>query len=161
VTIECVSSGQNDMRWCTYTRCCLLAVTAEDSIVFTRWCQRAHPTTILFLEPAWVSPLNGISVCSAVFWITHPGRRAGMFQSYSTGSDNVHPGLTDGVNVRQHAKFMKTGRTVAVRHLGLIVCLFGPPMRTQDLSMASKMPTTLPKRLNSASYNIMKIWKMQ
>jgi len=31
--------------------CCLLAGTAEGSIVFTRLRQCAHPTSTLFLEP--------------------------------------------------------------------------------------------------------------
>jgi len=55
---------------CTYcrtsTRCCLLAGTAEGSIVFSRLRQCASPTNTLFLEPAWVSPLNGFSSDSAV-----------------------------------------------------------------------------------------------
>ena len=41
--------------------------TTEGSIVFTGWRQCAHPSNTLFLEPALVSPLNGISIGSAVF----------------------------------------------------------------------------------------------
>jgi len=49
--------------------CCLLGGT----VVFTRWHQCAHPTNILFLEPARVSPLNGILIGSAVFGQPTPG----------------------------------------------------------------------------------------
>ena len=74
-------SGKSDRRYCvctrcrTCTRCCLLAGTSEGSLVFTGLRQCAHPTNTLFLEPAWVSPLNSISISSAVFALpTHWSR---------------------------------------------------------------------------------------
>ena len=82
VTFNCISSRQRDRHCCTCThwqtcmRCCLLAGSAEDSIIFTRWRQcAAHPTNALFLQPALVSPLNGISIRPAVFALpTHWSR---------------------------------------------------------------------------------------
>jgi len=82
VTFNCISSRQRDRHcctcthWRTCTRCCLLAGSAEDSIIFTRWRQcAAHPTNALFLQPALVSPLNGISIRPAVFALpTHWSR---------------------------------------------------------------------------------------
>jgi len=47
-------------------RCFLLAGTSEGSVVFTRWHQCAQLNGICFHEPAWVSPLNNISIRSAV-----------------------------------------------------------------------------------------------
>jgi len=49
--------------------------TAEGSTIFTRWRQCAHPINTLFLKPTWVSPLNSISISSAIFVLpTHWSR---------------------------------------------------------------------------------------
>ena len=55
------------MCYRTCARCFLLVGTAEGSIVFTRWRQYAHPTNMLFLESAWISPLNSVSIGLAIF----------------------------------------------------------------------------------------------
>jgi len=72
----------------TFTRCCLLHVDGgtEGSVVFTMWRQCAHPTNstnTLFLHSASVSPLNVVSIGSAVFallthWFRPPTGRAGF-----------------------------------------------------------------------------------
>jgi len=54
---------------------------AEGSVVFTRLRQSAHPTNALFLKPACVSSLKGISIGSAVFalpthWFRPPRKEA-------------------------------------------------------------------------------------
>jgi len=78
------SSRQMDRTCCicmhcwTCMCCWLLAGTAESTIIFIRWCQCAHPTNTLFLEPVQVSPLNDISIDSAVFEQPTPGCRAHM-----------------------------------------------------------------------------------
>jgi len=43
-----------------------VAGTAERSVIFTRWCQCAHPTIHCSLSPR-VGPLNGILIVLAVF----------------------------------------------------------------------------------------------
>jgi len=55
--------------------------------------QVAHPSKTLFLESAWVSRLNGISVGSGVFEQPTPGRRALMVQSHLPADANVIPQL--------------------------------------------------------------------
>ena len=60
------------MHCWTCTHYCLLAGAAEGSVIFTRLRQCAYPTNTLFLEPAWVSPVNSISISWAVFRTTHP-----------------------------------------------------------------------------------------
>ena len=80
----------------TSTRCCPLAGTAEGSIVFTRFRQCAHATNTLFLEPARVSPLNGISIGSTVFaLLIHWCRPRGKGATFGSACIGPSPSRTD------------------------------------------------------------------
>jgi len=98
VTIEYVSSGQRSpvaytcTRCRTCTHCCLLAGTAEGSVVFTRWRQCAHPSNTLLLEAAWDSLVNNISNRLAVLVGLLPTywSRWRITQWYLPSGINVH-----------------------------------------------------------------------
>ena len=66
----------------------------DNADIWRRQC--AQPSNALFLEPTWVSPLNGIIDRFSCFSQPTPGGSARMVQSYSPGSASVHPQLIRG-----------------------------------------------------------------
>ena len=78
------------MHCWTSTCCCLLAVTAEVSIVFTMLHQYAHTSNTWFFWPTGVCPPNGILIGSSVFRPPTTGRRTWIVQLYLPGGASVH-----------------------------------------------------------------------